>query len=160
MVQSQLDGSFHLNVAVNKNRYVPDLQGFMVLCEQNYVRLLKLLPQIEPSGHYFDYCINDNNTFRLTIKECCKYTTIVTVAQLTPKLADYLMPTMEARLYHDANMAEVTASQNINRIQGTYQYPNKAMMHKDEKYQINRFLHDWLRLCLAKGQISVDLSSF
>lgn len=149
-----------MKAAVNKTKYVPDLQGFMVICELNYVRLVKLLPKIEPVGTFFDYCIKDHLTYRLTIKECCRYTTIITVVQLAPTLADYLKPQMEVRLYHDANMAEVTTSQNISRIKGSYTYPNKAMMHKDEKYQINSFLKEWLKLCHDYGQVSVDLSSY
>jgi uncharacterized protein YqiB (DUF1249 family) len=149
-----------VNAPIKKSKYVPDLTGFMVLCEQNYLRLYKLLPKIEPVGAYFDYCINDILIYRLTIKEVCKYTTIISVNQLSPKLDDFLTPTMEVRLYHDANMAEVTSSQNINRIKGSYQYPNAAMMQKDEKHQINRFLRDWLKLCHEFGQVSVDLSSY
>lgn len=149
-----------MSTTLNKSRYVPDLQGFSVLCELNYARLLKLLPSIEPAGKYFEYCINDTLVYRLTIKECCKYTTIINVAQVAPKLEDFLTPKMEVRLYHDANMAEVTTSQNVGRIKGTYRYPNSAMMQKDEKYQINRFLKDWLTLCHEFGQVSVDLSSY
>ncbi len=143
-----------------RTKYVPDLQSLMLLCEYNYVRMLKLLPELSPQGAYFDYSVKGALTFRLTITECCKYTTIVTVTQIEPKLADYLRPHMEVRLYHDANMAEVTRSQNVGRFKGAYTYPNDQMMQKDEKHQINRFLKDWLQLCLDFGEVSVDLSSY
>lgn len=146
--------------AVASNKYVPDLQAFGLMCELNYVRLSKLLPQIEPEGHFYDYCVNDNTIYRLTIVECCKFTTIVNLEQRAPDVVDYLRPQLEVRLYHDADMAEVTRAQNIKRIEGTYQYPNAKMMQKDEKYQINRFLQAWLVMCHQHGQVAVDLSSF
>ena len=149
-----------MNAAVENSKYVPDIQAFGVLCEHNYARLSKLLPEIEPVGKYYDYGINDKLTYRLTIKECCKYTTIVELAQLTPQMNDYLRPQLEIRLYHDADMAEVTASQNINQIKGSYTYPNPQMMQKDEKYQLNRFLQAWLKMCHDHGQVEVNLSSF
>ena len=147
-------------MATNSKKYVPDLQGFMLLCELNYARILKLLPELGPEGTFFDYCVRDTLSYRLTVVECCKYTTIINVTQIAPQLTDYLRPHMEVRLYHDASMAEVTRSQNVSRIKGSYEYPNKQMMQKDEKLQINRFLKDWLKLCLEHGQVSVDLSSY
>lgn len=147
-------------MANTRSKYVPDLQSFMMLCELNYVRMLKLLPELGPEGTYFDYQVQDKLNFRLTVVECCKYTTIVSISQIAPKLSEYLSPQMEVRLYHDANMAEVTRSQNIGRFKGAYPYPNEQMMQKDEKQQINRFLKDWLSLCLDYGQVSVDLSSY
>lgn len=146
--------------AVNQGKYVPDLQGFLVLCELNYVRLLKLLPEIEPCGRHFDYQVRDTFIYRLTIKECCKFTTIINISQIAPKSSNFPTPSMEVRLYHDAQVAEVTTSQNISRIKPSYEYPNPAMMQKDEKMQMNGFLQDWLKLCHQCGQVSVDLSSY
>ncbi len=113
-----------------------------------------------PSGHYFDYRVKETFTYRLTITECCKYTTMLNISQITPELTNYLVPTMEIRLYHDAQVAEVTSSQNISRVKPSYDYPNVAMMQKDEKMQMNRFLQDWLKLCHEFGQVSIDLSSY
>lgn len=149
-----------MSVAVENKKYVPDLQAFGVMCELNYARLSKLLPQIEPAGRFYDYCVNDHLIYRLTIVECCKYTTIVKLEQRSPDVVDYLRPELEVRLYHDADMAEVTAAQNIKQIAGSYKYPNDAMMQKDEKYQINRFLQAWLIMCHQHGQVALDLSSF
>ena len=143
-----------------QKKYVPDLQGFMVLCETNYARALKLLPQIQPVNTSFDYSVRDKLGFRITIVECCKYTTIVKISQTSPALVDYLKPELEVRLYHDAGMAEVSASQNVSRLKPRYDYPNPDMRQRDEKYQVNVFLAEWLKLCLEYGQVSVDLSSY
>lgn len=144
----------------HQQKYIPDIVGFARLCETNYLKLLKLIPNVEPAGQYYDYCVNDKTIYRLTVKECCKYTTIVTLVQLAPKVVDYLSPRLEVRLYHDAAMAEVTASQNVTHIKGSYTYPNRQMMQKDEKYQLNCFLQAWLKMCHDYGQVAVDLSSY
>ncbi|MFT4925718.1 MAG: hypothetical protein ACI8WB_001813 [Phenylobacterium sp.] len=153
-------GENHLTDVTKRGKYVPDLQGFLVLCELNYVRLLKLLPDIEPSGAFYDYHIRESMIYRLTIKEVCKYTTIINMKQLSPLHSQFPVPTMEIRLYHDAQSAEVTSSQNISRVKPSYQYPNPQMMQRDEKMQMNNFLQDWLKLCHQYGQVSVDLSSY
>ena len=149
-----------------RRKYVPDMRKFTVLCEQNYVRLLKLYPHAanqfsdsdKPStAEDFSFSINQTLKFNISLKEQFKYTSTVEVSQVDARMPDWLKPTMEVRLYHDAQMAEVIKSQNISRIKPTYTYPNPKMMQSDEKYQINHFLMDWMELCLAKGEVPVKL---
>ena len=64
---------------------------------------------------------------------------------------------MVVRLYHDAQVAEVCASQQISRFKASYDYPNKKLHQRDEKHQINQFLADWLRYCLAHGAVAVPV---
>ena len=145
---------------IQQRKYVPDLAAYGLLCELNYARLLKLLPKCSPVGRCYDYCINPKMSYRLTIVECHKFTTVVQLQQLSTVVEACQMPTMEVRLYHDAAMAEVTACQHFGRIAGHYQYPNTQMMQKDEKYQINNLLKAWLKICHDHGQVALDLSSF
>ena len=58
---------------------------------------------------------------------------------------------MRIQLYHDAKSAEVVAYQHQSRFHGAYEYPNKRMRARDEKEQLNRFLGEYLSLCLAVG---------
>ena len=55
------------------------------------------------------------------------------------------------RVYHDAKAAEVIAFQDQRRFKAVYGYPNRQMRHPDEKVQINRFLGEFLRMCIAHG---------
>ena len=41
--------------------------------------------------------------------------------------------------------------QHESRFYGAYEYPNKRMRARDEKEQLNRFLGEYLALCLAIG---------
>ena len=63
-------------------------------------------------------------------------------------------PELTVRLYHDARTAEVTAYQGQDRFRGLYAYPNDQGRQPDEKAQLNRFLGEYLALCLAEGRES------
>ena len=131
-----------------------DLGKFMAVCEANYVRLCQLLPDIDtidcrefglPASPAQFLCV------RIDVIERCRYTTIVTISQYPPSTPWADAPSMTVRLYHDARMAEVTAFQGKRHFQARYDYPNKAMYHRDEKQQLNYFLGEWLTHCLQHG---------
>ncbi|EBB4503635.1 TPA: ADP-ribose diphosphatase [Salmonella enterica subsp. enterica serovar Typhi] len=54
-------------------------------------------------------------------------------------------------------VAEVCSSQQIFRFKARYDYPNKKLHQRDEKHQINQFLADWLRFCLAHGAMAIPV---
>jgi uncharacterized protein YqiB (DUF1249 family) len=58
---------------------------------------------------------------------------------------------MRIRMYHDAKSAEVVEYQHQNRFLGSYEIPNRRMRQRDEKVQLNQFLGEYLRYCLAVG---------
>lgn len=135
-----------------KPRYVPDLNNLGSLCQANYVRLLRLLPDGTPVREFLLPAGPEHRRVRLQIDEDHRYTTLLTVIQDggdTP----WLQPqSMQVRMYHDARMAEVTGYQHRQRFDGRYGYPNPDMHQPDEKEQINRFLAEWLSHCLRYGQ--------
>ncbi|MDD0441623.1 DUF1249 domain-containing protein, partial [Shigella sonnei] len=45
----------------------------------------------------------------------------------------------------------------IFRFKARYDYPNKKLHQRDEKHQINQFLADWLRYCLAHGAMAIPV---
>ncbi|WP_372338175.1 DUF1249 domain-containing protein [Hafnia alvei] len=47
---------------------------------------------------------------------------------------------MSVRLYHDAMVAEVCASQQISRFKARYDYPNKKLHQRDESIKLTSFL--------------------
>ena len=110
-------------------RYTPDFPEMMRLCEMNFSQLRRLL----------------------------RYTTLVTIEQTAPAISYWSLPSMTVRLYHDAMVAEVCSSQQIFRFKARYDYPNKKLHQRDEKHQINQFLADWLRYCLAHGAMAIPV---
>lgn len=135
-------------------RYTPDFPALMRVCETNFARLCRLLPERTP-GCSVCYQVSATH-YRLSIVEVTRYTTLIVIEQLVPSVSYWSLPSMTVRLYHDAMIAEVCASRQISRFKSRYDYPNHYLHQRDEKYQINQFLADWLRYCLI-GSMGVPV---
>lgn len=126
----------------------------MRLYETNYAQLRRLVPRSNRVGDEALFQI-DLMTYRIKIIELTRYTTVVVIQQISPKVSYWRMPELTIRLYHDALIAEVCASQQIYRFKARYDYPTQIKHQSDEKHQINQFLGDWLKCCLMYGTSSV-----
>ncbi|BDH44548.1 hypothetical protein TUM12370_05920 [Salmonella enterica subsp. enterica serovar Choleraesuis] len=139
-------------------RYTPDFPEMMRLCETNFAKLRRLMPKDEEAGAAINYQVN-SASYRLTVLESTRYTTLVEIEQTKPAVSYWSLPSMKVRLYHDAMVAEVCSSQQIFRFKARYDYPNNKLHQRDEKHQINQFLADWLRYCLAHGAMATPVFS-
>ena len=143
---------------VRRKRYSIDLGAHIAECEANYARLMRLLPDLSDT---------DRRTFRLRLGESeprvrfevaerCRYTTMVQIVQDAHPPAGHDVPglaetRLAIRIYHDAKAAEVVEYQNQRGFRAVYAYPNARMRHPDEKAQVNRFLGEFLGVCLEHG---------
>lgn len=140
-----------------KRKYVPDLTRQMAVCEANYARLMKLLPDLEAqdSREYQIAWRGQQVQIRLEIDERFRYTTTILVSQqLEPRSRWLESPQLAVRLYHDATMAEVISIRKRRQLEGRYNYPNPQMHQPDEKIQLNEFLAEWLNQCLEHGRVA------
>jgi len=139
---------------LTRDRYRVDLLELQAACEANYLRLMRLLPQMRTSDETRRIAMSQGDRLLgvivLQVLESCPYTSTLRVTQehCLPWLP---VPQMEVRVYHDARMAEVTRAENARRFRGIYAYPNAQMHQPDEKTQLNLFLGEWLGHCLACG---------
>ncbi|MGD8175980.1 DUF1249 domain-containing protein [Marinimicrobium sp. ARAG 43.8] len=140
------------------NRYKVNLSRQLAECEANYWRLSKLLPNAPVTvGDEWQFAISSGDRHwrtRLLVTESSRYTVTVQLSQLDNMARDsqpWKAPQLTVRLYVDAQLAEVLAWEHHRRLQPRYAYPNRAMYQQDEKAQLNRFLGEWLGLCLEKG---------
>ena len=76
--------------------------------------------------------------------------TMLRLSQL-PKAPWSTRPALSVRLYHDARSAEVVEYQRDGYFRAVYDYPNRHMRLPDEKAQVNRFLGEFLSMCLVHG---------
>lgn len=129
---------------------------------------MKVLADNKHKGQTRHFFISDFLSYKVTITEVTRYTALVTFEQeslnaavnnIPVIVADALQPRMTIRLYHDARLAEVLASQDIRQVKPRYDYPNRQMHQQDEKQQTNQFLNEWLHLCLRLGQVNVALQT-
>tara|TARA_B110000196_G_scaffold274704_1_gene251772 strand:+ start:266 stop:721 length:456 start_codon:yes stop_codon:yes gene_type:complete len=146
---------------VVEKKYRPHLPTLMALCEINYMLLLRILADKEQVGEQRCFFISDFLSYRVTVNEVTKYTTLITINQEANirgyNLTELFRPKMVVRLYHDARMAEVISNQDVQQIKPRYDYPNEKMHLPDEKQQVNYFLKEWLQLCLKLGQVNFDI---
>lgn len=137
-----------------RERYRVDLLELQSACEANYLRLMRLLPDMRGSQHERRVALSQGEqllgVLALQVLESCPYTSTLQVRQEggSPLLP---MPTLQVRAYHDARMAEVIEPERARSLLGRYPYPNRAMLHPDEKTQLNLFLGEWLSHCMACG---------
>jgi hypothetical protein len=139
---------------VRPRRYHIDLVAQMAECDTNYLRLSRLMPDIEAAdGCELALSLDARSTVvHMRVVERCRYTTTVTVRQHGPAHALVPAPALTVKLYHDLQTAEVLAYQDGRRFAAVYPYPNAAMRLPDEKEQVNRLLGEFLSLCLAEGR--------
>jgi uncharacterized protein YqiB (DUF1249 family) len=138
-------------------KYVPKLANMHKVCDVNYARLLRLLPDCDTENLQYQFEVNDRLSYTIKIIECSRYTSTLEMSQKSQLGRvgqieyEFLRPVVQVRLYHDAKMAEVISAQNIGSLQPSYQYPNTKMYQKNEKEMVNLFLAEWLQFCLTQS---------
>ncbi|GAB1623074.1 DUF1249 family protein [Agarivorans albus] len=138
-------------------RYRVNLNELMQLYAANYSLMTRLFPGPLEAGQILRLIPKLGEDYLLESKELTRYTALYEIRQASAQAYNYLQPQLLVRLYHDARLAEVCASQQIYKLKPRYDYPNKKMHHQDEKHQTNQFLNDWLVFCL-KQRIKVEFA--
>ncbi|GLP97230.1 DUF1249 domain-containing protein [Paraferrimonas sedimenticola] len=122
-----------------RRKYRPQLPQFLHVCRDNYFQLVKRLPLEWPEPASIELA-HPTNPLELKLVQSARYTETLNLSQLGPALPGMPRFSMQIRLYHDAELAEVLSCQQFSRIKPVYDYPNVDMLQPDEKLQLNRFL--------------------
>jgi len=141
--------------AINKSR--KSLNDLIRLYELNYLKLMKLLP-IKEINSKFNFFIPEglyNSEIRISINRKSKHTSKLTLYK--SNLLRHMEDTkMEIYIYHDARMAEVRRFNGKSQFWLRNKYPNKNMLSKDEKFQWNIFLSEFLTYAQLHGLSVVE----
>jgi len=140
---------------LEKKPYKMNLMELHGICELNYARLIALFPDYQNSNT--KELLVGAAKVQIHVIERCRYTTFFRIIQKHPETRWLGLLSAEVRAYHDARMLEVGEFQAHRRAAPRYQYPNRAMMAQDEKFQQNRFLAEWLEHCLQNGRSDHDV---
>lgn len=141
-----------------------DLSARMAVCDSNYLRLLKLMPDFA-SGRARTILLppvaesRGEQRLELQVEEAFRYTTTLSLTLVLAEAVPHWFktPRMTVRLYHDAGTAEVVSYQDQRGFKAVYQEDDAPRFSWDEKNQINLFLAEWLTLCLEGGLASLHL---
>jgi len=124
------------------------------LHEANFRKLARVVPallELETA-----VTVHNANGMQLSLRilETSKYTKTFSL-HLQHSVEQPWLPSlhMKIRNYYDANVSEVLAFQHKHRLSARYNYPNCDMFQRNEKWQINQFLGEWLDHCLRTGCI-------
>ena len=93
-------------------KYVPHLPSMQALCELNYSRFLRLLPDCDTESLVYRFSVAEQFTYQITIDEAARYTTTLTVSQNSTGTPEYLKPSMSVRLYHVCPVIRLSQQQN------------------------------------------------
>ncbi len=161
-----------------KSSYSIDLSAQMAICDANFIRILKLLPDWSMGmRREISFAGNSGAAIReldsavtvIEVIESFKYTSTIKIKQLVDddvddvngtalkrlkKLPHYQPPEILVRMYHDAKTAEVISYQSARFIKAKYPLQNEKLYQADEKEQVNFFLCEWLNYCLKEGLCS------
>ena len=142
--------------AINKSR--KNLSDLIRLYEMNYLKLMKLLP-IQKINTEFNFLIPEglnNSEIRISVNKKSKHTSKLTLYK--SNLLRHMDDTkMEIYIYNDARMTEVRRFNGKSQFWLRNKYPNKNMLSKDEKFQWNIFLSEFLTHAQLHGLSVVEI---
>lgn len=131
-----------------------DLAGLLALYESNYIRLMRLVPELHAMEGTTVSRVAEALDLYLTVLERSKYTTLIA---LTYQFKDgdelFAEPNARIRVYHDARAVEVLSQVRRRRINPAPLWRRRHMPELDRKWELNRFLYKWLGFCQRQGHI-------
>ena len=157
---------------VGNGSYRVVLKNFMARCESNYRRLYQVFPALATDKtRRLGLSGSLGREVVLSVVERTPYTTLLSIEEqvapnsnsngsdrkpppLKNKSSWNKPPVLFVRMYHDAQLAEVVSCDGLRSAVSKNVYPNKNMLQRDEKAQWNRFLEEWLVVCIARGHVA------
>ena len=121
------------------------LNQLLRLYERNYLKLVHLFPIADHKKNMV-YLMPEgvlNKEIKISCKRLSSHTSVIEIYK--SKSLSLLQNTeIEIYIYHDAKMAEVRRFNGKRQFWLRNKYPNKNMLSKDEKFQWNFFLEEFL----------------
>lgn len=138
-----------------------DLPALIDLYEGNYLRVMRLLPELEVlEGSLVSRVAGALNLYA-TIEERFKYTTTLSLTyRFDDAAGTALEPNARVCVYHDVRAAELVSHCRRKRRRKVHTWMRGRMPELDHRWEMNRFLYKWLRFCSNQGHIFLNCNSF
>ena len=138
-----------------------DLAALIRLYEANYIRLARLVPELD----HFDGSVVSRVAgaldLYLTVVERHDYTTVLDLTYLfeTPE-GPVREPNARVCVYHDVRAAELLSHCRRRRSrQHPVRQRGRRMPEVDRKWEVNRFLLKWLKFCTHQGHLFLECTT-
>jgi hypothetical protein len=130
------------------------------ICESNYQKLFKLIPDIVTFKETAIGLAAHNTMLHLKVIERTPYTMTVELSHCFNKnLEEFLEPAVKIRIYLDAQLAEVISDHVRASVAQVFKDPGLSREIMNYKWRLNYFLQKWLDHCLKKDYQFVTIRS-
>jgi hypothetical protein len=124
------------------------------VCESNYQKLLKLIPDLMAFKEAAIGHAPHHTTLHLEIIERTPYTMTVELSHCFSRNQDeFLEPAVKIRIYLDAQLAEVLSDHARAGVTQVFKDPGLSREIMNYKWRLNYFLQKWLDHCLKKNYL-------
>jgi len=124
------------------------------VCESNYQKLLKLIPDLMAFEETAIGLAPQHITLHLEIIERTPYTLTLELSHCFHKNQHELLePAVRIRLYLDAQLAEVLSDHARAGVAHVFKDPGLSREIMNYKWRLNYFLQKWLDHCLKKDYL-------
>jgi len=153
-----MTNSYYIDTKLRRENKT-NLKDLLWLYENNYIKVKSLFPEIEETkvSHFFLPEGDNNSRVDLRISKKSKFTSKLEIKQTSLSNLNLITITIEVFVYWDVKLAEVRSFNGKKLFWARNRYPNKNMFHKDEKFQWNKFLSEWLEFSKNEGLSDIYL---
>ena len=131
--------------------------GLMALYESNYLRLLRLIPEIDRLDGCFRSRVAGDCDLHIEILERFKYTVTLSLTYfLETDDGLFVDPDMTVRVYLDGQQAEVMAVNDNPRHVALHDLVRQSHRELDLRWRRNVVLNKWLEYLSDKGHLVLD----
>ena len=131
--------------------------GLMSLYESNYLRLFRLIPELERLDGCFRSRVAGDCDLHVEILERCRYTVTLSLTYHLETDEGLLVdPDMTIRVYLDGKQAEVMAIGECNRHTSLQKLVRQHRKELDRRWRRNVVLNKWLDYLSEKGHLLLE----
>lgn len=131
--------------------------GLMALYESNYLRLLRVLPELEQLDGCFRSRVAGDCDLHLEVLERCRYTVTLSLTyHLKTDDGLILDPDITVRAYLDGRLAEAMMVGNRQRHMVLRKFLDEHRRELDLRWRRNIVLNKWLEYLSDQGHLILD----
>jgi uncharacterized protein YqiB (DUF1249 family) len=131
--------------------------GLMALYESNFLRLLRLIPEIDHLDGCFKSRVAGDCDLYVEIIETSRYTVTLSLTyQLSTDEGVLIDPDMMVRVYLDGQQAEVLAIGEAQRHAALRRLVFEHREELDRRWRCNIILNKWLEYLSDQGHLILD----
>ena len=131
--------------------------GLMALYESNYLRLLRLMPELTRLDGCFRSRVAGDCDLHVDVLERCRYTVTLSLTYHFETDDGLLVdPDMTVRVYLDGQLAEAMAIGQRQRHRALKQLVHEHRTELDRRWQRNCVLNKWLEYLSHSGHLILE----